>query len=203
MTSAMIPATTLASDITSDPRWRRLNDALFMHETFGLTQPGLFTFDLAKPLAWQGGPPQDPNAPDIDPRNYLLQDFCVIDNRQFFIRTVLELPVAGAGDSRLAFSLWASVSALHFDRYGDTFSFANQSEMGTFPAKVANRLGSFANTIDVACTVFPQNDGKRPLLAIDDGTHELGQAQRGGLSVDQLLDLYAACGFDMRPALST
>jgi hypothetical protein len=189
-------------DITTDLRWRRLNDANFMQQTFGVTQPGLFTFDLAKPLAWEGGPPQDPNAPDIDPRNYLMQDFCVIDNRQFFIRTVLELPVAGAGGAAIAFSLWASVSALHFDRYGDTFSLANQSEMGTFPAKIANRLGTFADTLDLACTIYPQNNGKRPLLAIDYGAHVLGQAQRSGLSLDHLLDFYAACGFDMRPALS-
>jgi hypothetical protein len=199
---------TSVPDITNDPRWRRLNDAGFMLKTFGVTQPGLFTFDLEKPLAWEGGPPQDPNAADIDPRNYLLQDFCVIDNRQFFIRTVLELPILGTSgqssskNTSMAFSLWVSVSALHFDRYGDTFNLANQSELGTFPGKIANRLGSFPETIDLACTVFPQNGDKRPLLAIDDGDHALGQAQRHGVTLDHLLDFYAACGFDIRAALS-
>jgi hypothetical protein len=152
-------------------------------------------------VQWQGGERQRGDSPDIDPRNYLLEDFCVIDNRQFFIRSVIALPILGSGGVEFAFSAWVSVSAGDFDRYGEGFDARDQDKMGSFPGKLANRVGAFGETLDLPCVVRPQPGTDRPLLFIDADGHPLAKAQTTGLTFEQLLDFYAAHGHDIRPGL--
>jgi hypothetical protein len=190
----------LALDLSLDPRWRRLHDPSFACPACGQKHAGLPELNMEKPFPWQGGEKQDPNAPDIDPRNYLLEDFCVIDNRQFFIRAALELPILGGGKSA-ALSCWVAVASGDFDRYGDSFDSPTQSAMGSFAGKIANRFGAFGETLDLPCAVRPQDNRQRPLIGIDHDSHPLALAQRKGITLDQVLDFYAACRHDLRPGL--
>ncbi len=193
---------TLALDLNFDPRWKRLHDPNFVCRSCGQKHGGVFSVNMDKPFDWKGGERQDGSSPDIDPRNYLLEDFCVIDNKQFFIRCVLVLPVIGSRGVDFAFSAWVAVSANDFDRYGDTFTSPDQSILGTLVGKVANRIGSFPDTLDLPCAVRPQKDNSRPLLFIDAEAHPLALAQKNGITFEQLLDFYAASGHDIRPGLT-
>ncbi len=192
---------TPALDLNLDPRWKRLHDPAFVCRACGQKHGGVFSLNLEKPFHWQGGERQDGRSPDIDPRNYLLEDFCVIDNRQFFIRCVLDLPILGSGGKIFSFSTWVALSAQDFDRYGDSFDSPDQSSIGTLAGTLANRLGSFPETLGLACAVRPQKGNLRPLLFIDADEHPLSRAQKNGITFEQLLDFYAASGHDIRPGL--
>jgi hypothetical protein len=193
---------TAALDLRFDPRWRRLHDPSVVCRVCGQRHAGVFEMNMDKPLQWQGGERHEGDASDIDPRNYLLEDFCVIDNRQFFIRAVIELPILGGEGAKLSFSAWVSVSASDFDRYGDSFASPDQTSLGTISGRLANRIGSFPETLDLSCAVRPQKGDLRPLVFIDSTDHPLAMAQRNGLSFEKLLDFYAASNHDMRPGLS-
>jgi hypothetical protein len=199
--SAKSAAMTLALDLNFDPRWKRLHDPSFVCRACGQKHGGVFPVNMEKPFPWQGGEVQNAQSPDIDPRNYLLEDFCVIDNRQFFIRCVIVLPIIGGGGAELSFSTWVAVSSADFDRYGDSFDSPDQSSLGTFPGKLANRIGSFADTLDLPCAVRPQKGNDRPLLFIDAEDHPLAKVQKSGITFEQVLDFYAASGHDIRPGL--
>jgi hypothetical protein len=192
---------TLALDLNFDPRWKRLHDPSFVCRACGQKHGGVFSVNMEKPFQWQGGEMQKGDALDIDPRNYLLEDFCVIDNKQFFIRCVLEMPVIGSGGTVFSFSTWVSLSAQDFDRYGDSFDSPDQSTLGTLAGKIANRLGAFPDTLELPCAVRPQKGNLRPLLFIDSEEHPLAKAQKSGITFEQLLDFYAASGHDIRPGL--
>lgn len=193
---------TLVLDLGFDPRWRRLADPGFRCPACGQRHGGLPELNIEKPFEWRGGERQDASSPDIDPRNYLLEDFCVIDNRQFFIRAVAALPLLGGAGATLAFSLFVALSGADFDRYGETFDQTDQSGIGTLPGRIANRIGGFPETLDLACAVRPRTDGSRPLVFVDAPEHPLAKAQHDGITLDQALAILAAMGHDMRPGLT-
>ena len=189
-------------DLAFDPRWRRLHDPAFVCRGCGQKHGGLPELNMEKPFQWQGGERQDGHSPDIDPRNYLLEDFCVIDNRQFFIRAVLVLPILSGGGREVAFSPWVSLAAADFDRYGESFDAPDQSRMGALPGRLANRIGGFPDTLGLPCAIRPQDGGARPLIGLDAEGHPLAKAQRDGLTFEQALDFYAAVGHDLRSGLT-
>jgi hypothetical protein len=192
---------TFALDLAFDPRWRRLHDPGFVCPACGQRHGGLPEFNLEKPFQWQGGEKQDASSPDIDPRNYLLEDFCVIGNRAFFLRGVILLPIRGGAGRTLAFSAWVEVPARDFDRYGDSFAAPDQSKMGPMAGRLANLIGGFPDTLGLSCALSPQDGGLRPLIGLDAEGHPLAAAQRDGVTLEQALDFLAAVGHDLRPGL--
>jgi hypothetical protein len=57
-------------------------------------------------------------------------------------------------------------------------------------------------TLGQTCTVRPRNGGARPLVTLNAADHPLAQQQAKGISLDRMLDLFAASGLDLRPALA-
>ena len=50
--------------------------------------------------------------------------------------------------------------------------------------------------------MHPRDGRLRPILRIEDEAHPYFGRQRDGISFDELLDIYAACGTDIRPHLT-
>jgi hypothetical protein len=184
-------------DLRNDPRWMRLNDPLFRSGGF---TGGTFDLDADRPAAWTGGEPVRGDD-DFDPNNFLADDFCIIDDKRFFIRGVVELAIIGSGGKTLAYAIWAEVSRASFGAYFkalDTPSTPAGLIVGTF----ANQVSGFLGTLGQPCTVRPRPGGYRPLVTLNDAGHPLAQAQQRGVTLDRLLELYAAAGVDLRPALA-
>ncbi|MGL4242902.1 MAG: DUF2199 domain-containing protein [Beijerinckiaceae bacterium] len=184
-------------DLRNDPRWMRLNDPLFRAGGF---TGGQFDLDIDRPAVWTGGEPVRGDD-EFDPNNFLADDFCIIDDKHFFLRGVIELPILGGGGRTLAYAIWAEVSRATFGAYFKSLedpSAAAPVMIGTF----ANQINGFAATLGQPCTVRARPGAFRPLVTLNDGNHPLAQAQLRGVTLDRLLELYAAAGIDLRPALA-
>lgn len=182
-----------------DPRWRRLQDADYACPCCGQSYGGVFDIGYDHPDSW-------PHPARADSGHEVLQigddklsaDLCRVDDHRF-IRCVLPLPVRGS-DEVFCFGPWASVAPENFDQYiaawqsGDWLGFE-----GCF-AWLMNDLPGFEAEDPIACTLWTQSEGQRPILKAQDGA--LAQAQANGISFDQLLDIYAASGNDIRPHLT-
>lgn len=185
-------------DLRNDPRWLRLSDPYF---TAGPFTGGSFELDIDRPAIWTGGDPVGGDD-DFDPDNFLSQDFCIIDDRQFLIHCNTELPILGGGGKALAFGIWAEISRASFGAYFNTFDEPDQSGLGQLAGSFANRLSGFAETLGQPCTLRPRGGRHRPLVLLNDMDHPLAQAQRHGITLDRLLDLYAASGIDLKQAVT-
>ena len=73
----------------------------------------------------------------------------------------------------------------------------NLKEYAETPVLLANEVPGLE--ADMGVLHFPSRE-ERPALTAQSGP--LAQAQQNGISFDQLLDLYAACGDDIRPHLT-
>lgn len=129
----------------------------------------------------------------------LTSDLCRHDEFSF-IRCVLPLPIRGS-DEVFNFGVWGSVRPDCVKAY---IAASEANDPRLFPecfSWLANDLPLFESPEPVGCTLWPDDDPRmRPTLKAQDGP--LKDAQDTGISFDQLLDIYAACGTDVRPHLT-
>ena len=184
-------------DLNDDPRWRRFNDPARRGPS-GQPFNGVFDIGFDHPAPWPHGNRAEAEVDVLEVGGDRLDaDLCEWGKYRF-IRTVLVLPIKGT-DQVFAYGPWGSVNPANFDRYvaasegGDPFE-------GCF-AWLMNQLPGFEFTDWPACDLIIEDASERPRLYVHDGAHELAQLQEEGITFEQLLDIYAAAGQDIRPHL--
>ena len=180
-----------------DTRWQRFNDESRACPCCGKTFNGIFDIGYDHPDDW----PHAPREGSEDVRvgdDRLGTDLCRLGGRHF-LRGTLMLPVKLSGES-FGFGPWAEVSSDVFSAYLGTYDPKPQP----FPDAegiLANVLPGFDAEANVAVIVACPDPTQRPGLTVADGA--LADAQEQGISFDDLLDIYAAAGMDVRAHLST
>jgi hypothetical protein len=184
------------SDLSSDPRWLRLTDPDFSVAGF---RGGIFQLDADRPDIWTGGEPVS-GTDDFDPDNFLSADYCILDNRHFYLRGVSEIQIQASGGKLLYIGCWAEVSQTTFNAY------VVAQEPGA--AQPPPMVGSFATTIPgfpptlgMACTLRAR-DAFRPLITLSGNAHPVARLQLTGVTLEGLLDVYRGAGIDLRAALA-
>lgn len=181
-----------------DPRWRRFNDTDYTCPCCGQSFGGVFDIAYDHPACWPHDALSDSGQDVLQVgEDKLSADLCRLGAHRF-IRCVLPLPIRGC-DERFYFGPWASVAPETFDRYVTAW---HQDDWSGFPQNLgwlANELPGFESDGAVACDLITGDGDARPGLRVHQGP--LAEAQGGGISFDQLLDIYAATGTDLRPHL--
>jgi hypothetical protein len=123
----------------------------------------------------------------------LSSDLCTItehDGTDYFIRTVLEVPIRGAADP-FTWGVWVSLSEKSFNRYVETYD--NPVEGDGFFGWLCNRLPHYSETIGLATDVRVQPGGMRPTVHLHQGgsstAHQLVIDQREGIDVSKAQEL--------------
>lgn len=133
-----------------------------------------------------------------DGGNFLSDDFCIIDGRDFFIRCVALLPVEGMAQG-FAFGVWISVSRKHFDAYADRLlspatskAVDDGAEQQTIPGYFATNLRGFDECLLQPCFARPRTGALRPVVTLLDESHALARAQSAGICMNKMLAIHAA-----------
>ncbi len=120
-------------------------------------------------------------------------DLCVWKDEHFFVRCVLPIPIHGL-DQFFAYGVWSSLSKTNFELYRDHWDHPARDGLGPWFGWLSNALKSHPGALNLPCRVHPQDDGQRPLLEIEPGDHPLAAEQRDGITVERLMEVYAANG---------
>ena len=179
-----------------DARWRRFHDEERACPCCGRRFNGVFDIGFEHPDAWPHGPLPEGETEMQAGEDKLGQDLCRLGERRF-IRAILPLPIRGS-DEVFHFGTWAEVAADPFYAYIDACF--GEGAFDGCDAVLDNALPGFEAELGAACTLQPGPDGQRPRLTAQDGP--LREAQETGISFDDLLDIYAASGSDIRPHLA-
>ena len=188
-------------DLSHDPRWVRLNDGSWICPECGTAHAGLFDLAFDHPEWWQGSAETLPNAEVLSSDTVLTEDFCVIEGKHFFVRSVLQLPVIGAADTFFGFGVWVTLSKANFDRYIETFDTGDHGHLGPWFGWFSNRIRGYPDTLNLKCQVVPRDGRSRPYVELEPTHHPLAIEQRDGITFDRILEIYALHGHDVRAAL--
>jgi hypothetical protein len=189
-------------DLSNDPRWRRLWERPWRCPACQDEHLGIFDLACGKPDHWSGSEEKAPNSALDLTGDFLSEDFCVLAGEHFFVRAVLELPIAGGGGERFGFGVWSTLSRENFERYVETFDSGEQDGMGPWFGWFSNRLKGYPETLNLKCQVHPVGERQRPRIELEATEHPLAVEQQHHITFDRLLELYALHGHDIRSALT-
>jgi hypothetical protein len=114
------------------------------------------------------------------------EDTCVIDDEDYFIRGVIEIPVRGQGDV-FGIGAWVSQKRENFEAYVANF---DTKDIGPFFGWLSNelRFGGVSSLNLKTSTEFLGN-GLRPRFILEPTDHPFSRAQQDGLGLDAIWTL--------------
>jgi hypothetical protein len=126
---------------------------------------------------------------DRDVRAVIGTDQCIIDQKLFFIRGCLEIPVIGSEDIFL-WGLWALIREEVFDEISELWETLGKEKLqGPFKGRIANSLSEYPETLNLKCEIIIQPVGARPLFRLDEPEPPLTVEQRIGITRSRALEL--------------
>jgi hypothetical protein len=120
-------------------------------------------------------------------RMQLTADDCVIDQREFYIKALLEVPVIGV-DEPFTWGVWLSLSEASHEQYVALFH-DEQRASASFFAWLCNTVPGFPETQLLKTMIHIRPYPTRPSVELEPTDHPLAIAQRTGLSRSQAIEL--------------
>jgi hypothetical protein len=125
---------------------------------------------------------------ELEERVVITADQCVIDNRDFYLRGRILVPVRGL-DAPFVWGVWAEVSPVNFIRSNELWNTEGRERERPFSGWLNNDLFLFGNTINLEVDIHTQPVGQRPQFMISNPDHPLAIQQRHGITIEQVQDI--------------
>jgi hypothetical protein len=122
-------------------------------------------------------------------RCYLTDDLCVVDDQQFLITGVLEIPVIGTSEL-VSLRVWVSVSRVDWFEYQDLFGQKSRSHFGPYTGRLDSTIPTYPDTFEMSVSLEIRDDGIRPLVHVAPSDHPLYGEQSSGMDVARVARLY-------------
>ncbi len=147
---------------------------------------GMPSFGAIAPLYYDEIPEVDRHA-----RCELTTDTCVVDQKFFFIRGCIEIPVDGA-DEPFVWGVWASLSRENFEQFVALQEEASRAAFGPYFGWLSASLKTYPSTENLKTMVHLRDNGLRPYIELEPTDHPLALEQRRGISRERVGELFAA-----------
>ena len=118
-------------------------------------------------------------------------DFAVLDDRRFFVRTTLALPVHGRKRD-YNIGVWVEVDQDSFQRIVARWEDERQADEPPIPARLANAIKSLPDTTGLPVELRLTGLTSRPSVRVLSTDHPLHAEQANGISVHRTQDYRAA-----------
>jgi hypothetical protein len=147
----------------------------FICSVCGEAHEGLPDIGDEKPYYWYTLPREE-----RDGRARLTEDTCVIDDRDFFIRGVLRLPVRD-DEQDFGFGVWVSQKRENFERY---VAEPDSAEIGPFFGWLSTEIDYYAeSTLSLKTMAHFRGGDARPTIELEQTEHPLAIDQREGITL--------------------
>jgi hypothetical protein len=108
-------------------------------------------------------------------------DRCIVEDKQFFIRALLPLPVFGR-EEPYCIGLWVEVEKTAFERIYELWSEPDQASEPPFSAKIANTIPILPNTVGLSAFLYLTGPSTRPNVVLSHEEHTLCIEQKIGIT---------------------
>ncbi len=113
------------------------------------------------------------------------EDLCSIDDKEFFIRGILALPVKDS-EEEFRWGAWALISEDDFNRYLELWDADDVGDEPPFVGWVAGGIPAYPDTDRLEVKVRLQSGNQRPRFQLVSDQHPLGRDQREGITMEKV-----------------
>ena len=159
----------------------------------GETHEGMPTFGSPLPLSYYAIPEAERAT-----RCVAGSDDCVIDEKFYFVRGCIEIPVHGE-EAPFVWGVWVSLSQTNFAQWQSVFEAHQRAHVGPFFGWLNAWLKPYPETTNLKTHVHLRDDGIRPYIELEPNDHPLAVEQREGISVERLAEIYSIMVHGVEP----
>jgi len=113
-------------------------------------------------------------------------DLCIIDDKYFFIRGNIEIPVIGE-DQIFVWDVWVSLSEKNFYKTTDFWEeHDREKKLNSMFGWLSTDIPCYPETINLKTIVHTRKVGLRPFIELEPTKHPLAKEQREGISKERI-----------------
>lgn len=118
----------------------------------------------------------------------LSSDTCVIDDKWFFVRGSLEVPVHDH-EEPFSWGVWCSLSQDNFRRYGELFNQVDRIPGESFFGWLYSAVPGYPDTHQLKTMVRIRSWPTRPFVELEPTDHPLAVEQRHGITYERAREI--------------
>lgn len=122
------------------------------------------------------------------PKTFLSDDYCSIEDRDFFVRGNIHLPVIGTTET-LRWGVWGSLSRDHFEQLMRTHDGRKRVELRPMFSWLSNRIREYPDTLNLKMYAHIQNSNLRPKFELELTSHPLSQEYHHGITAERVKEI--------------
>lgn len=125
---------------------------------------------------------------NIRPGTFLNEDYCAIDDRDFFIRGIIKLPIIGTRED-FCWGVWGSASRQNFDLLLAKEDDPNRSEIPPVFSWLSNQICEYPDTLNLKMNAHIQKPNDRPYFTLELTDHPLSHEHHNGISPQRVREI--------------
>jgi hypothetical protein len=121
-------------------------------------------------------------------KTFLDDDFCAINNDDFFVRGLIQLPVIGTAQT-FCWGVWGSLSHENFETLLKNRQDAERVELPAMFSWLSTQIPEYSDTLNLKMHTHIQKPGQRPNFELDPCDHLLSQEYHNGISPERVKEI--------------
>jgi hypothetical protein len=121
-------------------------------------------------------------------KTFLGEDFCAIEDRDFFVRGVVHLPIIGAGET-FRWGVWGSLTRDNFETLFKMDDDPTCVELAPMFSWLSNRIPEYPDTLNLKMYAHIQEPGQRPHFRLELTDHPLSLEYHHGISPERVKEI--------------
>jgi len=116
----------------------------------------------------------------------LTEDLCVVEDKHYFIRGCLEIPIVDV-PARFVWGVWTSLSKANFDRTMELWDSEERLHEPPYFGWLSSSIPGYPETLSLKSHVHSRRKRMRPYVELEPTEHPLAVEQRNGITMDRAI----------------
>jgi hypothetical protein len=121
-------------------------------------------------------------------KTFLDNDYCAINNEDFFVRGLIELPIIGTAQT-FRWGVWGSLSYENYETVLKNREEAKRSELPAMFSWLSTQIPEYPDTLNLKMQTHIQELGERPHFELELCDHLLSQEYHNGISPGRVKEI--------------
>ena len=121
-------------------------------------------------------------------KTFLDENYCAIDDHDFFVRGVIQLPIIGTVES-LCWGVWGSLSRENFESLLKIDGDPKRSELPPMFSWLSTQIPEYPDTLSVKMYAHTQEPDRRPRFELEPSEHPLAREYHKGIPAERVKEI--------------
>jgi hypothetical protein len=121
-------------------------------------------------------------------KTFLDEDYCAINDDDFFVRGIIHLPIIGAAET-FRWGVWGSLSREHFETLLKKHEDPNRGELPPMFSWLSTQISEYPETLNLKMYAHIQELGLRPHFRLEKTDHPLSREYHEGISAERVKEI--------------